>query len=289
MREFRPPVRPSKLRWVLLALVVVAGLAPTAALGGVLLSISTISYAIGGGVLTVRAGDLFTGERKVPLADIVEARAVNLTRGRRTAGTAMAGYCAGRFTYEDIGPVWQASSCGSRAVLIRVKDQERPILVTPPDREDFLARLKSGDAMAITLPPPDKGALGVLGLVMIPSGLIVSGMVGALLVLGPSRMRYLVGGGALEVHTLFGKKRWQTAGARAREHKPGRIWRVAGTGMPGYFTGIFREDGQTTRMYATSHEGMVLFEEGDQRVLLSPEDREGFLKALEGEGASITR
>jgi hypothetical protein len=64
------------------------------------------------------------------------------------------------------------------------------------------------------------------------------------------------------------------------------MWRVAGSGMPGYYTGRFRENGQATRMYATDLKAMVLVE-GPDRVLLSPEDLDGFLAALKREGASV--
>jgi hypothetical protein len=119
-------------------------------------------------------------------------------------------------------------------------------------------------------------------------GIIVTGMVAALMILGPSRMRYLVGDGAFEVRTLFGRQSWPTAGARARGHTPARLWRVAGSGMPGYYTGRFREGGEGVRVYATDLTRVILFE-GPDRVMVSPEDRAGFLEALRAEGVEIER
>jgi hypothetical protein len=95
-----------------------------------------------------------------------------------------------------------------------------------------------------------------------------------------------VGDGAFEVRTLFGRKRWPTKGARAKDYSPSRLWRVAGTAVPGYYTGVYRESGETTRVYATDVQRVVLFE-GEQRVLVSPEDRVGFLRALEEEGVDV--
>lgn len=286
MREFRPPVRPSKLRFAIVVMIALFGVVPIGGVAALLGSTGAISYTIAGGELAVSSGGGLSSGRRVRLSDITEARAQSLSKGRRTAGTAMPGYCVGRFSYPDLGGVWQATSCGGSVVVLVVKGEERPIVLSPPDREGFLRSLESGAETTITLPPPDKGVLSLLMFVVVPLSLVTTLMVGALLLVGPRKMRYLVGDGALEVHTLFGKKRWPTGGSRAKRYKPGRVLRVAGTAAPGYFTGIYREGGQTTRVYATDREQMVLFE-GPDRVLLSPEDQEGFLAALASEGARV--
>jgi hypothetical protein len=286
MREFRPVVRPSKLRLALALVLPLVVILPLGALGALILGISQASYSIAGGELVVRSGEMFSGERTIPLASITEARPVMLHGGRRTAGTALPGFCAGRFSYPDLGTVWQVTTCSGRAVLIEAQNQPQPVVITPPDPADFVARLRAGTATEIVLPPPDKGPLRVIAMVVGPVTLLSILMVSALLLLGPGRMRYLVGDGALEVHTLFGKKRWPTAGARARAHTPEGILRVAGTGAPGYYTGIFREGGQSTRVYATDLSRVLLFE-GEQRVILSPEDRVEMLRALEEEGVVV--
>jgi hypothetical protein len=63
--------------------------------------------------------------------------------------------------------------------------------------------------------------------------------------------------------------------------------RVAGTAMPGYYTGYFRADGQSTRVYATDLKDGVLLE-GPARIYLSPADPEAFLAALREEGGTVT-
>lgn len=148
--------------------------------------------------------------------------------------------------------------------------------------------IRAGTATVVTLPAPDKGPLRLVGLIVGPLGLITSAMVSAVMLLGPGRMVYRVGEGVFEVKTLFGRKRWPTRGARAREYKASRLMRVAGTAAPGYYTGIYREAGQTTRVYATETERVLLFE-GEGRVIVSPEDRAGMLRALEEEGVTIER
>lgn len=286
MREFRPPVRPSKVRQLLVVLVAIFVVVPTAIVGTLAFSTSAITYTIANGALTVRSGGLFSGRRTVALSDIEEVRTVHLSRGRRTAGTGLPGYCVGKFWYPELGAVWQATDCGGRAVVLRLERESRPIVLTPPDRGAFLKQLEGRVPGTITLPPPPKGALYILAAVVIPVTLVVAGMVGPTLAFGPRCMRYLVGDGALTVETIFGKKRWPTRGARAKAYMPGKMWRVWGTMAPGYFSGLYREEGTLTRVYATGWESPVLFE-GEARVILSPEDREGFLKALAEEGVSV--
>ena len=288
MREFRPPVRPSVFRVVLAVVLPFIVLIPMSALAALALGISQATYTIAGGALVVRSGDLFSGDRTVRLADVTEARPVTLHRGRRTSGTALPGFCAGRFSYPDLGAVWQVTDCGGRGLLVRAATEARPIVVSPPDPADFAERIRAGTETVVSLPPPDLGPLRVLFFVLAPLSILGILMVSALLLLGPSRMVYLVGDGALEVRTIFGRKRWPTAGARAKEHTASRLRRMAGSAAPGYYTGIFRESGETTRVYATDV-GRVLLFEGAQRVIVSPQDREAMLRALEEEGAAIDR
>jgi hypothetical protein len=288
MREFRPPVRPSVVRIVLAMVIAAAALVPTGLLLRVVTGMSQVSYAIEAGALTVRSGDPTWGNRTVRLADVTDVRVTDLRGGRRTSGTALPGYCAGHFSYEGLGGVWQATNCAGRAIVVRSRDVGTPVLViTPPDLERFQAALAAGTDTIVTLPPPDKGPLTLIAWISAPVALIATLMIGSLLLFGPSRMRYLVGGGALEVRTIFGKKRIELAGVHARPHVPSRLWRIAGSAMPGYFTGLFREEGKNTRVYATDLTRTVLIVSGDARVIVSPESREAFLGALEEQGASV--
>jgi hypothetical protein len=288
MREFRPPVRPSVVRIVLAVVIAAAALVPTGLLLRVVTGMSQVSYAIEAGALTVRSGDPTWGNRTVRLADVTDVRITDLRGGRRTSGTALPGYCAGHFSYEGLGGVWQATNCAGRAIVVRSRDVGTPVLViTPPDLERFQAALAAGTDTIVTLPPPDKGPLTLIAWISAPVALIATLMIGSLLLFGPSRMRYLVGGGALEVRTIFGKKRIELAGVHARPHVPSRLWRIAGSAMPGYFTGLFREEGKNTRVYATDLTRTVLIVSGDARVIVSPESREAFLGALEEQGASV--
>jgi hypothetical protein len=72
----------------------------------------------------------------------------------------------------------------------------------------------------------------------------------------------------------------------AGAHSPEVTLRIAGTGAPGYYTGLFRVDGVSTRVYATNVRAGVLVE-GPARVYLSPEDVPGFLDAMRVAGAHL--
>ncbi len=287
VREFFPPVRRSGLRVGLAVAIPLVVLVPLCVLVAVVLGMSAINYTVGDGALTVRSGDLIAGERSIRLADVTQVRVVNVHHGRRTSGTALPGYCTGKFSYPDLGGVWQATDCSVRTLLVTSTGGQAPVLISPPDPDGFGAAVLGGVATSITLPPPQTGGLRVIVLVVGGAGLVSGLMVSALLILGPARMRYRVGGGTLEVRTMFGRQSWPLAGARARAYTPEKLRRMIGTAAPGYYTGRFREAGQTARVYTTEVDRVVLFE-GEDRVLLSPEDRVAFLRALEEEGATVT-
>jgi hypothetical protein len=287
MHEFRPLERPSAFRWVFAAILAVISVLPVG-LTAVAWSLGPVSYTIRGGDLVIETGDvLFFRARTVHLADIREARPVTLTGGSRTSGSALPGYCTGHFRYAGVGDVWVAGDCGSRGVLLRVAGEDRPIALTPPDAETFLADLRAGNGTRVALPPPDAGGFRVFLCAFLLALLVTAGMTLVLLVLGPSRMLYVVGDGALEVRTLYGRQRFALAGAEARAHRPARLWRVGGAAMPGYYTGRFREDGVATRVYATDVKDVVLVQAEKARVIVSPRNREGFLAALRAEGAEV--
>ena len=285
MREFRPPQRHGGIRTLLAGVVGVVMLVP-----GVLLALLAgsgfrVSYTVDAGALTVTTGDLVSGNRRVPLADVADVQDVVLEGGLRTMGTALPGYCVGRFSYSNVGTVWQATDCSRRALLLALRSQELPVLVTPPDPEAFRAMLASG-AGRIDLPAAVKGpVVKIVGLVF----LLVLGsscMVIALMLLGPGRMRYRVGNGVFEVQTLFTRRSWPLADLRARRHTPHSPRRLAGSAMPGYYTGFFRLDGESARVYATDLGAGVLLE-GAARVFLTPEHPDAFLTSFRAAGGTV--
>jgi hypothetical protein len=171
---------------ILLPLLV---LVPMGVLGALVFGMTRASYTITNGSLVVSSGDLFSGERTIRLADITEMRVVTLSGGRRTAGTALPGLCTGRFSYPDLGAVWQVTRCGGRGVYLRASTEEKPIVISPPDPEGFMMLLVTGAETRVTLPPPDKSALTVIVLVLGFVGIIVTLLVSAMLLFGPRKMR----------------------------------------------------------------------------------------------------
>jgi hypothetical protein len=201
---------------------------------------------------------------------------------------ALPGYCAGRFRYADLGSVWQATDCSRQAVVLDVRGEPRPIVLTPPDRARFLAALRGEGDLEASPPGLRAAAMPRALLSAVLAGLLALGAgLEALILLGPSRLRYTVAPAEVSVRTLFARKRWPIAGLRARHHRPECGLRVAGTAMPGDYTGLFRCDGRFTRVYATDLSGGVLLESGARRVYLSPAHPAAFLAALRAAGAAI--
>lgn len=279
-------MRPSAVRTVLA--VVIVGVLLVVAVPIALLGFgpTSVQYSFGHGTLSVQTGSWLDGARDIPSSAVVDARAVTLSGARRTRGTGMPGYCAGRWSYTEIGPVWQATDCSRDAVLLTTRDGELPVVVTPPDREAFIQALRSGTDFHLALPPPAAGSPLRIAMLVVLLGLCVPVvMVTATLLRGPSRMVYRVGEGQLEVRTIFGRRAWPLADFGARLHQVKLQLRLAGTSAPGYQTGFFLADGKKTRVYATTTTGVLL--EGPTRLFLSPEDPAGFLEALRGEGAVV--
>lgn len=285
-REFRPPLRRSP------AVVVIAGVVALVMFGGaillalVALGTNQVTYAIHDGVLDVDSGSLLDGKRSVALASVTDARAVTLSGGRRTRGTGAPGICTGVWWYPDLGSVWQATNCSPSAVVLTVTGEERPIVLTPPDPDAFLGHVGARSDTYVALEPGSSTLLHTIPAVGVLVIMVVGGMTMAVFVSGPRRMRYVVGDGQLEVHTIFSSRTFVARELRARAHAPKVTLRLAGTAFPGYYTGLFRADGATTRMYATNLESGVLVE-GPARVYLSPESPAAFLEALRAEGASV--
>jgi len=286
MKEFRPPVRRSTLALVFAVVIGLVTFGGAVALGLIAMGSSQVTYEIAGGTLTIDSGSLLDGKRAVPLANVTDARAVELSGGRRTRGTGAPGICTGVWWYPALGSVWQATDCSARAIAITAANEERPIVIAPPDTDGFLAAIEARRDTFVALAPGDATLLRVIPGAGAAVLVVVNVMLVALFVAGPGRIVYLVGDGTLEVRTIFSRRSWPARELSARPHAPKVALRIAGTAFPGYYTGLFRSDGATTRFYATDLSAGVLIE-GPARAYLSPEDRAGFLAALRAEGARV--
>jgi hypothetical protein len=286
VREFRPPVRRSRVGLVLAVVLGAVMLLAAGVLGAIALSANQVSYRVRGNVLEVSTGSLLEGTRTFAVAGLGEKRVVDLRGGYRTRGTGAPGLCTGVWWYPDLGSVWQATSCARRGVLLRAAGEERPILLTPPDPEGFIAALDAGTDIEVLLPQGD-----AFWLKAIPGGaalllVVTTSMIIAAFLVGAKRMRYVVLDGRFEVRTLFSRKSWPASALRARAHSPKVTLRLFGTAFPGYYTGLFRADGANTRVYATDLKRGVLVE-GPARVYISPAEPEAFLAALRDAGSAV--
>lgn len=283
--------RPNRSRWrvfwsVLLTVVVIV---PVAVVGTLAVSEPSISYRIHNGTLDIHGGEgLFSNHRAVPLATIRETSEVRLRGGRRVFGTGLPGYCAGRFSYEGLGSVWQVTDCRRDVLMLRVEGEPLPLLVTPPDHAAFLAALRNGSDGDFSPAPVATSALWIvlkvlLVLVVLPSALFVP----LAAFYAPRRLRYLVEPGEFVVQLLVFRKRFPLAGRTARRYTPRRAWKRAGSGMPGYFAGSFSVDGESARVYASVIKAEGVMIEGAPRIFVAPADPEGFLEALHRQGVRI--
>lgn len=241
-----------------------------------------VHYAIARGVLTVTAGaPPFLNRHVVALDDITLAEAHDLVGGRRVAGTSLPGYCFGTFHYRQLGRVWQATDCGSRTVVLKVRGLDRPMVLSPTDREVFLTAVRErNEYRGGPAPAPPVQGWERLFLVLPLVALAVALMIPVIVVWGPTRLAYRISPDAVEVRRLLRTRRFPIAGCTARRHHPKVGIRLWGTAMPGYYTGLFRADTTATRIYATTLKDGVLIEGDRLRLFLSPEDPDAFLDAL---------
>ena len=286
MQTFQPVAAKGVARVVTGAVMLAFVAAAAATVPGIVWLPRAIRYDVSADSLRVmlRTGWWRTG-REVPLAAITSVRPIELGPGRRTMGSTMPGYCVGSYTFVGLGEVWLATSCGRAAVLVEAAGQPRPVVVAPADRDAFRAALSSRRA-ATFAPPPGTPMPGwnVVRLLSLLPVLLIPALVATFFV-APGRLRYEVGQGELLVRTLIGTKRFPLAGATARRLTPGRIFKVAGNGLPGYYTGGYRLDGGSARVYATRLADGVLLE-GTKRVFVTPAEVDAFVEELNRNGAT---
>ncbi len=284
--EFSPPQEGVRARaWLggVLTLLAVLGVVWVALL---MWMPTGIAYSVRDGELTITTTvTLIHSTRTVPLGAVTGVREVLLEGGRRVMGTALPGYCQGRFSYPNIGPVWQATDCSRRALLLQVAGEERPILITPPDLESFERALQQGGSCDVRLgsrrePDAVMRVMRVVALLLLVPVVLLP----VLFFVAPGRLRYRVEPGALLVDTWCAHKRFSIYGATVTRVENVRAMKLAGSAMPGYYTGWFRVDGVNTRVYATTLRSCVLVR-AERHVLVSPRDAEAFVAALVENGA----
>jgi hypothetical protein len=236
--------------------------------------------------LTVAVGKGGVRDRTtVPLGRVTEASSVLLRGGTLRFGTEKPGLCLGFFNYPSLGgEVWVASHCGESGVLLRSSSMVAPLVLTPVDREGFIAAVRNGRPGVFQVERSTKSpALPVL--LRLGTFLLLAGIALAAFVVAPRRLRYRVSSGALEIQTFRSRRSIPVAGCKVRAHKPLTGERLSGITLPGYVVGSFSFDHQPTGVYASHKDDGVLIET-DERIFINPADREGMLAALVEAGAT---
>jgi len=283
-----PPPHARRTRLLLGVPLVLFAAVATLTSGWLLFAPHQATVTVEAGELTVTAGaPPFTTVHRVALADLVSLRRVQPTGGRRTLGTSMPGYCVGRFTYPELGTVWQATSCEPEGLLLTVRTLDTPLLLAPEPQGVFVLVVNAGGRFAAEPIRPRPGAWRWgLAAVSLPLPALTA-LLALLFFSAPARLAYVVRPGSVDVVTLFGTRRLATAGLSARRHRPRVGIRLWGTALPGYQHGWFRVDRVPTRVYATDVKGDCVLLENGGRTLLSPADPDELLATLREVGVTI--
>jgi hypothetical protein len=279
VHQFRA-ARVARPRRALAALVgILAALPPLAVLGSWLTAPHQVSYEVTGEKIVIHAGTSMTERNKeIPLSRIEEASPAWLRGGSLDFGTEKHGYCVGFYEYPNYHKVWQATDCSDEGVIIRAGGEVMPVVIAPGNRDAFLAAVRDGLAMTFPTAVKPSGLHwpALITLAVLAWG--AAGVLGALLFLGPARMRYLVRDGKLEVTTLLGKRVFPLDDVTVRPHVPLLGEKLSGVNLPGYCAGVMELDRAPTSVFATVLETGVLLE-GNERVFVSPSDPAGLIAA----------
>ena len=115
---------------------------------------------------------------------------------------------------------------------------------------------------------------------------LLAGWVVALCFVGAERLRFEIAEGTLIVHTLLRTYRMPLQGVPVRRSTAKLNLRLAGTGLPGLYTGIYLLGDQRARVWATVRTGGVVLE-GPARWFVTPADTDGFIAAAQAAGAVV--
>ena len=246
-----------------------------------------ITYEVTSEKIVIHAGTSMTEQNKeVMFSRIEEASPAWLRGGTLDFGTEKQGYCVGFYEYPNYHKVWQATDCSEEGVIIRAGGEVMPIIIAPGNRDGFLAAVRGG--MPMTFPTAAKPTglhwPALIALAVLSWG--AAGVLGALLFVGPARLRYRVGDGRLEVATLLKRQSFTIAGFKVHPHSPLIGGKLSGVNLPGYCAGVFNFDRVPTSAFASVRENGVLLE-GDERVFVSPADPAGLIAALVAAGAQV--
>lgn len=260
---------------------------------------SRLAYRVSAAGVAVEMG---VGEIVISAADVAGAdRLESPNRVRRSVGAGLRGLQMGWYTM-DGQRVYRLTTSGQDLVYVdtgATASSARPntrYVFSPDDSERFVALVQAaragqweevaGDVNEVVFAPkagPSVFADPFLWLTVAVTSSVGIGMPWVVRS-GARGLHYRVGPEGIAVHHL-GRKlyRWQNIKAVRRLDQVPRLWRIFGASIPGYHVGDFtaRSLG-TVKVYASRlTPPLVLLETTTGRVILGPEDVDGFLAAVE--------
>jgi len=282
---FRPPEHRKGLRLVLGILLSVLAIGGAAFGAAIIWLPRSLNYEVSQGRVVITSGlDIRPNRWEYPIRSITSATAVQLKPGKRVNGTSLPGYCSGHFRFPEVGDCTLATTCSPEAVILHLGGADRPIVITPGQREAFLAALTGEGHYSETILFDDAGSVWLALKAMTALGLAVTLIVPLLFFFSPSRLCYRVTPGHVEIDLTFSTKRLSVSNCIARLYNPETSSKVMGSSLPGYHSGRFSLDGMATRVYATRLTDGILIESPDLRLFLNPDDPHAFLEALRALG-----
>lgn len=279
--------RPSRASHrLLLGAVLTAVLVPLGAwTSSVLWLPDHILYVFEGSILTIETGRPWWPQReRIDLDNVAHVYVAQLGEPIAVDGVQLPGYAVGRFTYEMLGEVWQATSGSHQVIVLDAVTRSLPVVVSPEEHETFLWAVRAGRTLTLTPPRVDHrfGWWVFRGAAVLP--LLLTFLVPAIFFVAPGRLRYhITDDNALVVHTLLtGRHRFDLTGAAIRPHQPRLKPRGLAISIPGYHVGRFSDAGTPTLVFATSSREGLLVEVADRdlRLFLSPESPERLVDAV---------
>jgi Bacterial PH domain len=286
MKDFPCEMRKTRGRVWFAALSAAAAI-PTVLIAMSLLTAGQLRYEVTSKALTIHTSRGLTGDTKIiPLERIRSMSDAWLANGVMRFGQQKPGYCVGFYRYGTLDEVWQATNCSESGVVIKADGEVMPVVVTPADPYGFQKAVDAGTA-GVFLPPGSKASSwwGTL-MEIVVLYVLVELLFAAAFLIAPSRLRYRVGDGAMEVRTFFKRRRVPVKGVWVYTHRPLDGAKLSGIALPGYNVGSWELDTQPTNVFAAHREKGVVVE-GDERVFVTPRDAAAMLDALGAAGATI--
>lgn len=266
-------------------LVIPAGLLP----GWLFFAPARLAYRVDGGSIVAEAtvGGVSMGGGEYARDTLTGATRTLLDPDAvRVGGTAMSGFCAGRWRLADGRAAQLATDCAADVVQLELGSDL--LIVTPRDAAGLLAALATPGATWSEEAPVTRGDSTGERVAFLGVALLALSTVGFVAWMASRSLVYRLEGGVLVVPAHFAAVRVPLAGATARKTPLTGAFRLAGTAIPGsLYLGRFRGCGRWLHCASSSvTEGWLI--EGERVVYVSPADDAAFAEALRAAGATVT-